>query len=114
VGSGRIVCHSQFDRVNQLHDVLREVLQVGDDVLTYDRHIIDISQYGKWHIPEWKVAYTKMESGVYQNGKWHMPKWKVAYTTHIIPEWKVAYTRVAYPKFICEIYLYFFCIIDIA
>jgi hypothetical protein len=48
--------------------------------------MIDISQNGKWHKPEWKVAYPKMESGIYQNGKWHMPKWKVAYT------------RVAYPK----------------
>jgi hypothetical protein len=42
--------------------------------------MIDISQNGKWHIPEWKVAYPKMESGMYYNGKWHMPKWKVAYT----------------------------------
>jgi hypothetical protein len=60
-----------------LDDVLREVL--GDDILTYDRHIIDISQNGKWHIPQWKVAYTRMESGIYQNGKWYIPEWKVAY-----------------------------------
>ena len=39
-----------------------------------------INQYGKWYIPKWKVAYTKMESGIYQNGKWYIPKWKVAYT----------------------------------
>jgi hypothetical protein len=80
--------------------VLREVLQVGDDILTFDRHMIDISQGGKWHIPEWKVAYTRMESGIYQNGKWHMPKWKVAYSTIYqngkwhLPKWKVAYTRM--------------------
>jgi hypothetical protein len=86
-----------------------------------------ISQNGKWHIPElkhWKVAYLKMESGIYQNGKWHQPKWKVAYTGMVsgicqigkwhIPEWKVVYTSVAYPKFICEIYLCLSCIIDIA
>ncbi len=42
--------------------------------------MIDISKNGKWHIPQWKVAYLKMESGIYQNGKWHMPKWTVAYT----------------------------------
>ncbi len=34
----------------------------------------------EWHMPEWKVAYAEMESGIYQNGKWHLPKWKVAYT----------------------------------
>jgi hypothetical protein len=32
-----------------LEDVLRELL--GDDILTYDRHMIDISQNGKQHIP---------------------------------------------------------------
>ena len=61
-----------------------------------------IYQNGKWDMPKGKVAYTRMESGIYQNGKWH------------IPEWKVAYARVAYPKFICEIYLCFSCMIDIA
>jgi hypothetical protein len=120
--------------LHSLEDVLpvRELL--GDDIHTYDRHIqkwkvaytrieSGISQNGKWHIPEWKVAYPKMESGIYRNGKWHIPKWKVAYTRvesgiyqsgkwHI-PEWKVAYTRVAYPKFICDIYLCFPCMIDI-
>jgi hypothetical protein len=40
-----------------------------------------ICQNEKWHIPEWKVAYARIESGIYQSGKWHMPKWKVAYTT---------------------------------
>jgi hypothetical protein len=64
--------------LRSLEDVLREVL--GDDILKYDRHMIDISQKGKWHTPEWKAAFPKMESGIYQNGKWHMPKWKVAYT----------------------------------
>jgi hypothetical protein len=59
--SGRIDCHNQIDQVNRLHDVLREALQVSDDILTYDGHMIDISQNGKWHIPEWKVAYAKME-----------------------------------------------------
>jgi hypothetical protein len=87
-----------------------------------------ICQNGKWHLPEWKhwkVAYAKMESGIYQNGKWHMPNWKVAFTRMVsgicqigkwhIPEWKVAYTSVAYySKFMCEIYLCFSCIIDIA
>jgi hypothetical protein len=72
--------------------VLREVLQVGDDILTVDRHMIDIFQDGKRHIPEWKVAYAKMESGICQNGKWHMPKWKVAYTRML--KWKMAYTRM--------------------
>ena len=43
--------------------------------------MIDISKIGKWHVPEWKVAYhdTKIENGIYQNGKWHVPEWKVAY-----------------------------------
>jgi hypothetical protein len=63
--------------VRFLEDVLRELL--GDDIHTYDRHMIDISQNGKWHIAEWKVAYTRMESGKCQNGKWHIPEWKVAY-----------------------------------
>ncbi len=46
-----------------------------------------IYQNGKWHMPKWKVVYTRMESGIcqngssiYQNGKWKIPKWKVAYT----------------------------------
>jgi hypothetical protein len=43
--------------------------------------MIDISQNGKWHVPKWKVAYTKMEIGMYHNRKWHIQKWKVAYTT---------------------------------
>ncbi len=59
-------------------------------------------QNGKLHKPKWKLAFTRMVSGIFQIGKWH------------IPEWKVAYTSVAYPKFICEIYLCFSCIIDIA
>ncbi len=93
--------------LRSLEDVLRELL--GDYINTYDRHMIDISQNGNWHIPEWKVAYTKwkvvytrMESGICQNGKCY------------IPEWKVAYTRVTHPKVICEIYLCFPCMIDIA
>ncbi len=45
---------------------LRELL--GDEIHTYDRHMIDISQNGKWVIPEWKVVYTRMESGICQNG----------------------------------------------
>jgi hypothetical protein len=88
-----------------LEDVLRKLL--GDDIHTYDRHMIDIFQNGKWHIPEWKVAYPKMESGntrmkrgICQNGKWH------------IPEWKVPYTRVAYPKFVFSLYDRY-CMIDI-
>jgi hypothetical protein len=64
--------------------------------------MIDISQNGNWHywhIPEWKVADTRMESGICQNGKWHIPEWKVAYAKmesgmyqngkwHI-PEWHI-------------------------
>ncbi len=65
-----------------------------------------------WHIPKWKVAYTRfmvtrkesgicqMETGMYQNGKWHIV---------VVP-----YSRVAYTNFICEIYLCFPCMIDIA
>jgi hypothetical protein len=64
--------------LHSLEDVLRGLL--GDDIHTYDRHMIDICQNGKWHIPEWKVACPKMKSGIYQDGKWHMPKWKLAYT----------------------------------
>ncbi len=70
--------------LRSLEDVLRELL--GDDIHTYDRHMIDLSQNGKWyipewkwHIPNWKVAYTRMESGISQNGKWHIPEWKVVY-----------------------------------
>ena len=77
VDSGRI---DQFDQVNRLHDVLREVLHVGDNILTFDRHMIDISQIAKWHMPKWKVAYTRMVSGICQIGKWHIPEWKVVYT----------------------------------
>ncbi len=71
-----------------------------------------MSQNGKWHIPECKVAYLRMESGIYQNGMWQCGicqkgKW------HIL-ECKIAYTRVAYPKFICEIYLCVSCMIFIA
>jgi hypothetical protein len=36
-----------------------------------------ISQNGKWYIPEWKVAYAKMDSGIYQSGKWQIPEWHV-------------------------------------
>ncbi len=63
-----------------------------------------IYQTGQWHIPKWKVAYTRMESGICRNEKWHIPEWKVAYAKmesgiyqnekwHM-PKWKVAYTRV--------------------
>jgi hypothetical protein len=34
--------------IHRLHDIVREVLQVGDDILTFDRHMIDISQIGEW------------------------------------------------------------------
>jgi hypothetical protein len=115
--------------LRSLEDVLRELL-LGDDIHTYDRHMIDIpkwkvaytrmesgiSQNGKWHIPERKVAYTtRMESGIYQNGKWHRQKWKVAYTRmesgiyqNGKPGWKVAYTRVEsgiYQSGISQIYM---------
>jgi hypothetical protein len=36
--------------LRSLEDVLKELL--GDEIHTYDRHMIDISQNGKWHIPE--------------------------------------------------------------
>jgi hypothetical protein len=76
------MCESDMDGdqdltlwLRSLEDVLRELL--GDDIHTYDRHMIDISQNGRWHMPEWKVAYAKMKCGIYQSGKWQMPKWKI-------------------------------------
>ncbi len=36
-----------------------------------------INQNGKWHIPKWKVAYTRMESGICRNGKLHIPEWHI-------------------------------------
>jgi hypothetical protein len=63
---------------------------------------------------QWKVAYTRMESGICQNGKWYIPEWKAAYA-----KWKVVYTRVEnsiYQSGVSQIELYLCvpCMIDIA
>jgi hypothetical protein len=106
--------------LHSLEDVLRELL--GDDIHTCDRHMMDISQSKvaypkmesgilvyqnrKWHIPKWKVAFTRMESGIFQNEKWYIPEWKVAYPKMesgiyqsgkwYIPEWHIPNLYVRY------------------
>jgi hypothetical protein len=69
-----------------------------------------ISQDRMWHIPEWKVAYAKLESGIYQNGKWHNPNWKVAFTRMESGIYQCGIPQI----YMCNIYLCFSCIIDIA
>ena len=76
--------------------------------MEYINIISGIYQNGKWHIPIWKVVYTKMESGIYQNGKWHIPIWKVAYTKME----SGIYQNGKWPKFIGEIYLCFYVLYD--